>query len=69
MKFTLENDFSPSLWNQRGEENGVQGEIVVPFEAFAKQNLFRIKMHTDSEPMALTLRSLVPLNHSSVAGS
>jgi hypothetical protein len=44
MKFTLENDYSPSLWNQRGEENEVQGELVVPFEAFAKQNLFRIKM-------------------------
>ena len=44
MKFTMENDYSPSLWQQRGEANEVQGEIVIPFEAFAKQNLFRIKM-------------------------
>jgi len=44
MKFTVENDYSPSLWNSRGEENEVQGEIVIPSEAFAKQNLARIKI-------------------------
>jgi hypothetical protein len=44
MKFTVENDYSPSLWDSRGEENEVQGEIVIPFEAFAKQNLARIKI-------------------------
>jgi hypothetical protein len=44
MKFTMENDYSPSLWDKRGEENQVQAEIVSPFEAFANQNLFRIKM-------------------------
>jgi hypothetical protein len=44
MKFTVENNYSPSLWDKRAEENQVQGEIVIPFEAFAKQNLFRIKM-------------------------
>jgi hypothetical protein len=43
MKFTLENEYSPSLWGSRGEQNEVQGEIVIPFEAFAKENLFRIK--------------------------
>lgn len=44
MKFTVENDYSPSLWDRRGEGNEVQGEIVVPFEAFAKENLFRVKV-------------------------
>jgi hypothetical protein len=44
MKFTVENQYSPSLWNSRGEGNEVQGEIVVPFEAFAKQNLVRMRI-------------------------
>jgi hypothetical protein len=44
MKFTLENDYSPSLWGSRGEQNEVQGEVVIPFEAFRNQNLFRIKV-------------------------
>ena len=44
MKFTVENQYSPSLWDSRGEENEVQGEIVIPFEAFARQNLARIKI-------------------------
>jgi hypothetical protein len=44
MKFTVENQYSPSLWNSRGEANDVQGEIVIPFEAFAKQNLARIRI-------------------------
>src|SRR6516225_9794471 len=44
MKFTVENQYSPSLWNRRGEANEVQGEIVIPFEAFARQHLARIKI-------------------------
>ena len=44
MKFTVENDYSPSLRNSHGEANEVQGEFVIPFEAFAKQNLARIKI-------------------------
>jgi len=44
MKFTVENQYSPSLWDSRGEENAVQGEVVIPFEAFAKQNLARIRI-------------------------
>jgi hypothetical protein len=44
MKFTVENQYSPSLWDSRGEENEVQGEIVIPFEAFARQNLARIRV-------------------------
>src|SRR5215467_3080372 len=44
MKFTVENQYSPSLWDSRGEENAVQGEIVITFEAFAKQNLARIRI-------------------------
>jgi hypothetical protein len=44
MKFTVENQYSPSLWNSRGEANEVQGDIVIPFEAFAKQNLARIRI-------------------------
>ena len=44
MKFTVENQYSPSLWNSRGEENGVQGEVVIPFEAFARENLARVRL-------------------------
>jgi hypothetical protein len=44
MRFTAENKYSPSLWNSHGEENEVEGTFVVPFEAFAKQNLGRIKV-------------------------
>jgi hypothetical protein len=44
MRLTAENKYSPSLWNSRGEENQVEGVFVVPFEAFTKQNLARIKV-------------------------
>ena len=44
MRLTVENKYSPSLWNSHGEENEVEGTFVVPFEAFAKQNLARIKL-------------------------
>ena len=44
MRLTAENKYSPSLWNSHGEENKVEGTFVVPFEAFAKQNLERIKV-------------------------
>jgi hypothetical protein len=44
MKLTAENKYSPSLWNSRGEENEVEGQLVLPFEAFSKQNLARIKI-------------------------
>src|SRR5262245_57700688 len=44
MRLTAENKYSPSLWNSHGEENEVEGTFVVPFEAFAKQNLARIKL-------------------------
>lgn len=44
MRFTAENKYSPSLWNSHGEQNEVEGEFVVPFEAFARQNLARIKI-------------------------
>jgi hypothetical protein len=55
MIFTLENDYSPSLWGSRGEQNEVQGEAVIPFEAFRNQNLFRIKVVFEtSSPMGLT---------------
>jgi hypothetical protein len=43
-RLTAENKYSPSLWNSRGEENQVEGEFVLPFEAFSKQNLARIKI-------------------------
>ena len=43
-RLTLENKYSPSLWNSAGEENEVEGELVLPFEAFSKQNLARIKI-------------------------
>jgi hypothetical protein len=44
MKLTAENKYSPSLWNSRGEENEVEGQLLLPFEAFSKQNLARIKI-------------------------
>lgn len=44
MRLTAENKYSPSLWNSHGEENEVEGTFGVPFEAFAKQNLARIKV-------------------------
>lgn len=43
-KLTVENDYSPSLWGSRGSQNEVEGEVVLPFEAFSRQNLFRIKV-------------------------
>jgi len=43
-KATAENQYSPSLWDSRGEENEVQGTFLIPFKAFAKQNLARIKV-------------------------
>ena len=44
MRLTAETKYSPSLWNSRGEENQVEGELVLPFEVFSKQNLARIKI-------------------------
>jgi len=44
VRFSLENKYSPSLWNSRGEQNEVEGQVVVPFEAFARENLARIKI-------------------------
>ena len=44
MKLTVENQYSPSIWDSRGEANEVHGEIVIPFEAFSKQNLARIRV-------------------------
>jgi len=44
MRFTAENKYSPSLWNSRGEANEVEGELVVPFKAFARENLARVKL-------------------------
>src|SRR6516165_4963028 len=44
MRLTLENKYSPSLWDSSGEQNEVEGELVIPFEAFSKQNLARIKI-------------------------
>jgi hypothetical protein len=44
MKLTAENKYSPSLWNRHGEENEVEGTFAIPFEAFTKQNLARIKV-------------------------
>lgn len=44
MKFTAENDYAPSLWDSHGEQNEVEGEAVIPFEVFARENLARIKI-------------------------
>ena len=48
MKITAENAYSPSLWQARGDENEVKGVFVVPFKAFAAQNLTRIKIFFDA---------------------
>ena len=44
MRFTVENKYSPSVWDSRGEQNEVEGQFVIPFEAFTRQNLARIKI-------------------------
>src|SRR5215471_3997807 len=44
MRLTVENRYSPSLWDSHGEENELESQAVIPFQAFAKQNLARIKV-------------------------
>src|SRR5215472_5792992 len=44
MRVTAENKYSPSLWDSGGEENQAEGQFVIPFEAFTRQNLARIKI-------------------------
>jgi hypothetical protein len=43
-KITVENKYSPSLWASRDNENQVEGELVLPYKAFARQSLLRIKL-------------------------
>jgi hypothetical protein len=43
-RVTAENKYSPSLWDSGGEENQVEGDFVIPFEAFTRQNLARVKV-------------------------
>src|SRR5207247_539430 len=50
-RVTAENKYSPSLRDRHGEENEVEGAFVIPFKAFATQNLARIKiLVTTSSP-------------------
>jgi hypothetical protein len=50
-RLTAENKDSPSLWDTHGEENQVESQLVMPFMAFAKENLARIKtFFTTSKP-------------------
>src|SRR5213593_4660465 len=44
MRVTAENKYSPSLWESHGEENEAEGQFVIPFKAFARENLARIKV-------------------------
>jgi hypothetical protein len=44
MKITAENKYSPSMWDVNDDENEIEGVFLLPFKAFAKQNLARIKM-------------------------
>src|SRR5207247_10831354 len=44
MGVTAENKYSPSLWESHGEENEAEGQFVIPFKAFARENLARIKV-------------------------
>jgi hypothetical protein len=48
MRMTVENRYSPSLWDTRGEENQVEGEWVIPSKLFARPNLARIKILFDT---------------------
>src|SRR5262249_46257727 len=43
-RLTAENKYSPSLWDSKGEENRVEGVFVIPFQAFARPNLARVKI-------------------------
>jgi len=43
-RVTVENKYSPSLWDSGGEENQAEGEFVIPFEAFTRQSLARVKV-------------------------
>src|SRR5215471_16574301 len=44
MRLTLENKYSPSLWDTTGEENQIEGEWVIPSKVFNTPNLARIKV-------------------------
>jgi len=44
MRITAENKYSPSLWDSVGEENQAEADFVIPFEAFTRQNLARVKV-------------------------
>src|SRR5215471_13478584 len=48
MRMTLENKYSPSLWDTQGQENQVEGEWVIPSRFFARPNLARIKIFFDT---------------------
>src|SRR5215468_5825375 len=48
MRLTLENKYSPSLWDTPGEENQVEGDWVIPSKFFNKPNLARIKVFFDT---------------------
>jgi hypothetical protein len=43
-RITAENKYSPSLWDSGGEENQAEGDFVIPFETFRRQNLARVKV-------------------------
>src|SRR5215475_2962677 len=43
-RITAENKYSPSLWGSGGEENRVEADFVIPFEAFTRQSLARVKL-------------------------
>ncbi len=43
-RVTASNKYSPSLWDSSGEENQAEGVFVIPFEAFTRQTLARVKV-------------------------
>lgn len=47
-RVTAENEYSPSLWNSGGEENQAEGEFVIPFHAFTRENLVRVKITVET---------------------
>src|SRR5215831_15522027 len=43
-RITVENQHSPTLWDSNGEENEAEAEFVIPYQAFSRGNLARVKV-------------------------
>jgi hypothetical protein len=43
-KITVESKHSPTLWDSNGEENEAEAEFLIPYQAFSRENLARVKV-------------------------